>query len=436
MSTQPHLVTDLVPPVIPSGDRAVEMLVEAEGVPAYPFETIDGDSIGELSRELTTGTFIPPQFVREIVKTALGSVVNGLVGYSGEEDLHCRQYTMNVSVGPEVGKGQSWKRTLAAFGALTNLVDQCGVKIIDGTKFGSGEYMVRVLKQNPVAIARFDEMSAFWSKSKALASVLEQNLTTLFEQGEIAHGSFKNGEDEVKGISLSFVGDFTKTGLEDSFRGRGSRGSGYLSRGVYQFSDRIPHHGDFPRIDAQRVDEILDRMGATIDWLKAAEKTAPSNGFGGESRWIIPEDQEATRLRLEFDAWLRTQDWQYTPRLAAHLKRDALLRGLFSPEKRITAAVMKLSIQWCKNQLANRVALWPADTGSQVSIMEQKILEVLGKRGRLAGNNLKKLCHAYRPSSGGLETFNRAIKALLASKDIHICDRTQKGFPVYALCQE
>ena len=234
---------------------------------AYPSDTIGGDLIGELTRALTNGTFIPPQFMRENIKVALGSIMDGFVGFPNHEDLHTREYLHNVSVYPQSGKGESFKRSIAyPTGFLSELLKKFGVTIIDGGLFGSGEFMVKILKDAPThrSIARFDEMSEVWSKNRALGCTLEKKLLTLFESTSAAQGSFKNGVHADSDFHVSVVGDFTKDSFDASFTGSGSRGSGYLSRCIFQFADKQPLAGDWQLIDTEKVRHILSDIEARL----------------------------------------------------------------------------------------------------------------------------------------------------------------------------
>ena len=391
----------------------------------YPSTTIDGDLIGELTRALTDGTFIPPQFVRENLKVALGSVVDGLVGFPNHEDLHTREYLHNVSVYPQSGKGESYKRTSQpSTGSIFELLKKYGVSVVDGGKFGSGEFMVKVLKDAPThrAITRFDEMSEVWAKNRAIGCTLEKKLLTLFESTSAAQGSFKNGVNTADDFRLSLVGDFTKESFDASFTGSGSRGSGYLSRCVFQFADRRPWEGDWLSIDTEKVRRILSDIDARLATI-----------LNSKSRSVPTETAEAKSLRLEFYGWLDTQDPRLTPRLKDHLKRDALLRAVLGGGT-ITAEMMRRSIEWCRNQLDNRLALFPEDAGSPTEIMERIIIKTLKAKGQASDRELKRACHVDRAGSGGHETFNRAIRSLTIGHEIKTTGKTtRKGFPIYAL---
>ena len=407
--------------------------------PAYPMDTIDGDLIGELTRELTDGTFIPPQFVRENLKVALGSIIDGRVGFPNHEDLHLREYLHNVSVYPQSGKGESYKRTIQPnTGFLFNLFRKHEVGVIDGGLFGSGEFMIKILKDAPThrSVARFDEMAEMWTKNRAIGCTLEKKLLTLFESTAASQGSFKNGTNQADDIHLSLVGDFTKESFDASFTGSGSRGSGYLSRCIFQFAEKQSWEGDWTPLDMAKVNRTLSDIETRLTKILSCD------------RYVPVESDESKSLRRDFFAWLDTQDARLTPRLKDHLKRDALLRAIFSLDgtfcecavfsrvETIIADVMCRSIEWCRNQLENRLALFPEDAGSLTEIMERIIIRTLKAKGTASEKELKDKCNVYRPGSGGFETFNRAIRSLVLSHEIEIFNKTRKGTPLYRLCGE
>ena len=207
----------------------------ASEIPILPAEAIDGDYIGELTRALTDGTPIPPQFVRENIKAILGAVVNDQVALAAQTSMHTRSYHLLVSPNPEAGKGESWQRTGGESRGFLNsfLRDPSGapgIALLDGGIFGSGEFMAKVLSEetNRCSLAYFDEMSGIFEKDKTTGSIIEKKLLELFDGDRIAQGSFKNKMHVATGIELSLVGNFTLPGFLTSFTGRGSAGSGFL----------------------------------------------------------------------------------------------------------------------------------------------------------------------------------------------------------------
>jgi hypothetical protein len=398
-------------------------------IPIYPAEALDGDYIGELTRVLTDGTAIPPQFVRENAKGILGAVVDGHAGFPGHDDLHTRLYAINVSLHPRTGKGESWKRTGDySDGLLSGLLTHSGVKVIDGGRFGSGEYMAKTLAdleqdQTPShVLARFDEMCEPFEKAKATGSTLESKLLQLYERNTISSGSFKNGEHEVTKTHLSLSGDFTRDGFQRTFEGRGSGGSGFLARCTLSFADRVLHAGDWEPTNDIAATKVLTALECCADTITQLQH-----------RFVPTESEDASELRWKFLARLRNDDARYTPELEALFKRDLLMRVLFSKDTQIDATRTRQSIAWAMHQFDLRKELWPEDSGGPVERMEQKIVKVLTAKGTLSLSRLLDFCHVKRPGSGGYETFNRSLKALTATRQIVSTGKTQRGAPVYAL---
>ena len=398
-------------------------------LPVYPAEAIDGDYIGELTRILTDGTSIPPQFVRETAKCILGAVIDGRVGFPGQEDLHTRHFVINVSPHPRTGKGVAWKRTGDyASGVLHSLLMHCDVKIVDGGRFGSGEILTKSLCDRERescpshVLVRFDEMFEPFEKTKATGSTLESKLLQLYERNAIASGSFKNGEYEVKDTHLSLTGDFTRDMFQKTFEGRGSGGNGFLARCTLSFGDKVRHVGDWQPMDGIAATKAVTAIECAADTVRLFTER------------FVPEESDAARdLRWEFIERLEKEESRFIPELDALFKRDLLMRALFSKNMQIDETKTQKSIAWAMHQLEVRKELWPEDAGGPVERMEQKIVKALSAKGTLSLNRLKDFCNVRRGGSGGHEAFNRAVRALISSKEVTVVGKSQRGSQIYAL---
>jgi putative DNA primase/helicase len=398
-------------------------------IPIYPTEALTGDYLGDLTAMLSDGTSIPPQFVRENIKCLVGAVIDGHAGFPGQEDLHTRLYTVNISLHPRTGKYQAWRRT-GEFpnGLLNGMLADHGVKDLDGGRFGSGEIMTKALcdlEQSGCpshVLARFDEMYEPFDKAKATGSTLESKLLQLYERNAIASGSFKNGQFEVKDTHFSLCGDFTRDKFQQTFEGRGSGSSGFLARCTLAFADKVLHTGDWAALDNIAAVHLVTQIECCADTVRQ---------LGG--RFVPEEADEARAMRWEFFEFLRKSDPRYSPELEAHFKRDLLFRALFSKDGQIDELRVRKSIAWTLHQLELRNELWPEDAGGPVERMEQKIVKVLTAKGTLSLSRLIDFCHVKRPGSGGHETFNRSLKALIATRQVVMTGKTQRGAPVYSL---
>jgi hypothetical protein len=428
-------------------DREVS---DASRLPKCSPAIIDGDYIGDLTRLLSDGTPIPPEFIRENIKTIMGSIVDDRVGFEGHEDLHMRMYTINVSLYPRTGKGASWKLTGDGDkgGVLCKLLASKNVQVVDGCVFGSGEKMVAKLSQlaanvqheNPDAradiIARFDEVAEPFEKAKAVGSTLESKFLQLYERTSAEQSSFKNGEHSVHKLHFSMSGDTTRDKFQTTFAGRGSVGSGFLSRCTYSFAERTPHIGDWAKPDMSRVWKTVAKIRECVEALPPAavgcfldEDPAPPN------RIIPPETTAAKEMRLEFFRKLNEEDRKFTPELEAHFKRDLLMRAVFSGDMRINETMTNASILWTSYQLEARQLLWPEDGGSLVEMMEHRIQKALEQQGgqQMTSTQLQKFCNVRRLGSGGVEVFNRAIRSLILGGIIQSVGKTQRNQTIYAL---
>jgi CHC2 zinc finger len=251
-----------------------------ENIPICPPEVVSGGYIGELTRLLTEGTTIPPEFVFQNTSMILGAMVDGKIGFNSHEAIHTRSYSVNVSNLPRSGKGESWVRTgEETTGLLANILAERGLKIMDASLYGSGEFMVGSLseyakviqKDDPTApvnvIARCDEMAEIFEKSKTLGSTLQTKLLQMFERNSVSTGSFKNKEHAVHNLHFSVSGDFTFDGFQKAFAGQGAGGSGLLSRFTYAYAKRSPYRGRWPVMDNIGVIKVLAQIRECLDRL-------------------------------------------------------------------------------------------------------------------------------------------------------------------------
>lgn len=411
---------------------------QASAIPVCPLGVIEGDFIGDLVHELTDGTAIPSIFLRENIKVILGAVINGRIGLRSHPNIHTREYHILVSPNPQACKRESWERTggrsrgflhdfLRNGELAAGLVMSPGIALLDGGLFGSGEFMAAVLArpENKRSIAYFDEMSEVFEKDKVAGSIIEKKLLQLFEGESITQGSFKNGVHVADGIEFSLVGCFTVPSFLTSFTGRGSAGSGYLSRCTFSYSDRVPYAGDWAEINSERVMDLLAKIASCAALVQAHSKSNP---------YIVEETPEATRLRRETAEWIEKLDDRYKARLADHMKRDLILRAICSENPVIDADKVRRAKLWVENQHTNRFLLWPEDAGSNVERMEQTILRTLEKAGKpLSDSRLGIACNVDRLGSGGYMALHAAIVALTRGAKIKTVGKTRKGRSVYDL---
>jgi hypothetical protein len=202
---------------------------------------------------------------------------------------------------------------------------------------------------------------------------------------------------------------------------------------VLTYADKLPHEGDWADTNIKLAQAIVRAIHQCIPPMPTDGNTL------FDARVFIPdEDPEAAQARHAFDTTVSEDPTlrRYVPRITSHVKRDVLLRAVFSKERRITKEHMERAIKWGWHQIELRRLLWPEEGGSLVERMEQKITAALQKYGHLSDRELVSACNVNRPRSGGSEVYNRAKTALLYSKQIEIVGETRKKRPIYGQTNE
>jgi hypothetical protein len=418
-----------------------------ETIPLCPIDVVTGGYIGELTKLLTDGTTIPPEFVFQNTMMLLGAMVDGKIGYNSHETIHTRFYSVNVSNLPRSGKGESWVRTgEEATGLLSTMLAERNIKIMDASLYGSGEFMVGSLSEYAKAVqkgditvpvhvvARCDEMAEIFEKSKALGSTLQTKLLQMFERNTVSTGSFKNKEHAVHNLHFSVSGDFTFDGFQKSFAGQGASGSGLLSRFTYSYAKRSPYQGRWPgrdNIALVRVLAMIRRCLEKLDeYMAAEEQDLP---FGSDlQKFIPPETAGATVLHEAFLKELESEEGLFTSELPSHFRRYLLLQTVFSDQQVIDETRTQQAILWTRHQLAVRKALWPEDGGKEEEQFERKILKALAGRS-LSLRRLMDWCNVDRAGSGGHEVFLRALTALMKARRTLETGKNRRGHVMYGL---
>ena len=389
------------------------------GIPNIPLATIEGDYIGDLALAITSGTFIPPSFARADLKTVLGAIMDGHIGFPGEETLHMRHWTGVVSSRPETGKSVCWERLMML---LAETLKKNDVKFPPAGFFSSGEHAVKVLSENDGKshILYFDEMKTLFEKGNGTGSTLFMKLLELYEQKASAVGSLTHGAASFNNVSLSMAGNFTRAGFDRSVAGKGAGGDGFLSRMVLDYSDGMPYQGDWDTMDVAKINLAVKNISESLAWL--INYKGEHNGIP----FIPPVDDDAKAARIEFQKWLSQEktriqkehpDSSYASRIEAHFKRDLLVRVAMTPERRITKGLVTRSWLWAKHQLMLREELWPVDMGGAVEKFEKRIITAINKKGPLTKSGAQKFSNAGT-CDGGFEAWNRAWRNLLQADKI------------------
>lgn len=390
-------------------------------VPEVEDDVLEGDFIADLCHTLTDGTPLPLPFMRSTMKVVLGAALDGFVGMPGQHDLHMRHWNALISVLPESGKGETWRRISTHVKPF--IIDKFGIDLENAGNFSSGEHAIKKLAEHEgrSVLVHFDEMKSLFDKGQNQGSTLFSKLLELFEQKSSGVGSITNGAATFSNVGLNMTGGFTLSGWERSVSGKSAGGDGFLSRMVlcYSAGKDIGKFGwtggDWADINKNKLNTAIKNLTESIEYVRS--KAGVKNG----EPFIIEEDDDAREERLKFLTWysqnkraayLEGDESGAHSRIDSHFKRDLVLRAVFSVEKRITKKMVERSIKWAKHELEIRRLLWPIDTGNDVSKNEQRILTAITKQGPMTKSGVQKWSNAAK-CSGGVEAWNRAWTALI-----------------------
>jgi hypothetical protein len=273
-------------------------------------------------------------------------------------------------------------------------------------------------------------MKTLFEKGNGTGSTLFPKLLELYEQKASAVGSLTHNTSSFSNVSLSMAGNFTRAGYDRAVSGKGAGGDGFLSRMVIDFSDGTNYQGDWAMMDTHKVNTAVNNIAESLKWL--LQFKGDNNGLA----YIAPEDDDAKEARISFQKWLVAEkqriqadmpDSSYASRLEAHFKRDLLLRVAFTPERRITKALVMKSWAWAKHQLMLREELWPVDQGGAIEKCEQRILKAITKQGPLTKAGVQAFSNASK-CDGGFMAWNLAWRNLLqADKLVTLPIKNNRG---------
>jgi hypothetical protein len=394
----------------------------------WPSECLEGDRLCDLTHELTDGTFIPPQFVHGDLQVWTGHALDGRVQPPSASflDFSTRFFVNKFSFHAQTGKGESWDRVKWAFAetmqprpleGAVNPGDLYAPHIADGTQWGSGPFMISQLVETPNCVCWMDEGSGMWlTKAPTDQKSLENAFLTLFEKHEYGTGSFKNKKFVATNVHLSLNACFTLNSFNDSYQGRGSSGSGFLSRVALIFGTKIPTNGQaWPNYQETNARTIA----VGISGIMANPKLLS----------ILPE---ASRLATDFKKWLEKEDQHFVARLGYYFDKDMVLRATFK-DGVVTPDVVRRSTRWAQEQLNLRKRFWPIDAASDQGILEFKILsEFEGFDSLRSDRQLQDVLHiGRRESKFSAQQYNWARDALLKSGQIERAGYNRKGNCVY-----
>lgn len=394
----------------------------------FPADCLEGDRLCDLARELTDGTFIPPQFVHGDLQVWTGHCLDGYIVPPSSTYLNfsTRFYLNKFSFHPQTGKGESWERVKWAFADLLQPRPKEGFAepdriyspvLVDGTGWGSGPFAVSQLVDTPHCICFLDEGSVLWlTKAPTDQKSLETVFLSLFEGNQHSSGSFKNKKHQATNVHLSQTGCFTLDSFTESYQGRGSGGSGFLSRVCLSFGSKISLGGTaWP---------MLQDTNARKYAMEIAERMA--------GRMQLDITPEARHLISDFKLDLEKEDQHFSPRIGLYFDKDLVLRAAFK-DGVVTPDLVRRSIRWAQEQIYLRKRFWPVDSLTEQGRLEFKILGEFETVYTIRSDRqLQKSIHlGERRCKFSARDYNFAREALLKSGQLERVGSNKVGNPLY-----
>jgi len=391
------------------------------------------DYIDLVALEITKGTPLPFSFARETLKMLMLAGVLDPPTLPWYKTLHMRQYVVLLSEEPGIGKGETWRRSVATLDK-EGLLAQHMYEMIDGDGLGSPEYSVvrfggehkkpstkpsegrsgvTVQIVRPRNIVYYDEGKKLAQKDQASGSSgLVTMYTKLFDSNSHSTGSFKNGTAVVKQANVSLMLHFVREAFELTFAGTGVTADGFLSRCTFVVDYRSPLHGDWRIVDSASISGLMQKVRECME-----RKTLE----------IHPDADEA---RLAFVHEIRQWEPKFRSRLEFLFNQDLFARALFSPVGILDRGTVERAGKWTRHQYETRTQVYPLDVSpDKREQMGHTIRNALLKHGRLTRSQLMKFGNVHRVGSGGYTIFAQVFAAM-GLKEV---GKTRKGASIYAL---
>lgn len=391
-------------------DEQIEVVTEP--LPALP--TVPG-SLGNFCEALCAD--IPRDYRIMAAFTHIGLMLSGKVKLENEQFIQPRFYTCLIGA-PNSGKS-------AAINDVSLFLFQ-GFKRIRSVDSGPAlvetffELAEETIDTEPVrALLAPDEMRDAFEKAKQVTSSrnsLFDLYLTLFQENVCESRTVGRGTREVPNAHFAMLAGATPGGYEQMWAATGGSSSGLQSRFVLAASDRKMPAVQAPW-DEKEARSWCKKIYEQIASAPAAIKISPESIKLLEDWWAGVPQLNTHELRL--------QDM---------VKRILIVLAVTNDVGVIEPWLMRVGIEFGNYQLALRQRYNPSDSWTWVQDAEEKIMSSLRKFGSLSKNNIRRLVHASR-LKGGLETFNRAIRAMQESGAIEIAGHTRKNNPVFALIE-
>ena len=399
--------------------------------------SIDGDWLGEMTRELTDGTPVPPAFTRAILKTIVSESLDRMIAFPHHKTLHTRHWSILIAPA-QTGKGESWSRV--SKWALPSYIKDAGILKADSGWYSSGEHLVKKFIDLGVegqrVLTQFDEMRLLFEKGGLQNSTLISRLLELFESGGLSAGSLTHEGGTLTDVSLSITGGFTPDQFRNALSGKGVAGDGFLSRCILAYCGDKDDTMQWKEPDTELIQKIQKKMQDR--WMEIKL-------LSDHEKFVPVQSPKSLKIHQAFHKFLVGENRkdltdagsQYTTRLEDHFKRDLLMRTIFSDDPHtISADATMRSVEWAKHELYLRHELWPADAGDLVAQMCVQITKCLRKKSPAGVTRLRIMEYCNVKRSGLYDQFDRAFKSLLRCGALVVLGQTKKKSDIFALYDE
>lgn len=373
---------------------------EPQGV-AFP-QSAFGGSIGAMAYVMAKGTEVPEEFYYAAGLTALGALCTGRLRVAANVECEPRLFTVLLGESADVKKSTALRRTVSLFKPFFDPMPMLAgksVKVLHGV--ASAEGLGRMLNEHNHALLCYDEMKALMDKASIKSSTLLAMTASLFE-GTTWSNATKNPKQsiEVDDGHLSLLGCCTTETYARMWT------SDAISIGL---PNRLFIVGaDRKRKVAWPESPDQEDVDAVLEWIKEQLATLPR------------------RYQITPKAKTRWEEWYEQIPSSEHAKRlDAIgfrlmgLLALTNDKNEIDAGTIDTLLAVLDYEIKIRKLTDPIDADDHIAKLEQKILRVLGVRGRLSRRDLQRHTNAQR---AGLWAFEKAISHLMREKYMRLDD--------------
>lgn len=246
------------------------------------------------------------------------------------------------------------------------------------------------------------------------------SLTNLYDQEGSGSSSITNGVFKASGVKVSAYMCFTPSDFAKVFGGKGSIGSGGLNRWGMVCP---PMNHDYDAKDWERLPGEV--IAGVVELLTARIREIRQGGL------LLKEEPGAAQIRLVVKK-IAKEAGPIGKRAMDYFIREQINRAAMSLESPfvMTEEQARDIQRWVEMQLACRLDNWPPDSGNQVEAMEHKQRRAVN-RCHTSLKTLRDACDYYREGTGGIWTFNSALRNNLDAKSFKLTGRTRKGMDAF-----